>query len=341
MPTTSALIATSVRSLSISPQPQGQQLLRELLSHCDVLVENFKVGGLAKYQLDYDALRTDFPALIYCSITGFGQTGPYAARAGYDFMIQAMGGIMSLTGEPEETPQKVGVAIADIMAGMYAATAILAALRHRDHGGGGQHIDIALLDSQVAWLMNTASNYLTSGRKPQRYGNAHPNIVPYQAFASSDGFIIVAVGNDSQFTKLCQFAGCPELSQDPRFASNPARVTNREALIPRLQEVLRQHSAEHWLRGLSERGVPCGPINELPQVFADPQVQHRQMRIQMPHPQAGGDIDLVANPLKLSQTPVRYRHPPPSLAEHTDEILQQLLAMEPEDCERLRRQGVL
>ena len=331
------------RSIAIDiTRTKGQELVRDLLQHCDVLVENFKVGGLKKYSLDYASLKDTFPALVYCSITGFGQTGPYAARAGYDFMIQGMGGIMSLTGEADGTPQKVGVAIADIMAGMYATTGILAALRHRDNGGGGQHIDLSLLDAQVGWLMNQATNYLTSGTEPARYGNAHPNIVPYQAFPTADGFVILAVGNDSQFAKFCEFAECAEFTADPRFATNPARVENRDALIPLLNNVMKTKSSKQWLDGLESLGVPCGPINTLSQVFNDPQVRHREMQMSMPHLVAGhGEVDLVANPIRMSETPVTYRLPPPTLAQHSDEVLAELLSLDADAREDLRAAKII
>ena len=308
------------------------------------------MGGLQKYTLAYPQLKAAFPDLVYCSITGFGQTGPYAARAGYDFMIQGMGGVMSLTGEPNGTPQKVGVAIADIMAGMYASNAILAALRHRDNGGGGQHIDLSLLDTQLAWLMNTATNYLTSNEVPARYGNAHPNIVPYQAFPTADGFLILAIGNDTQFQKFCGFAGCTGLAEDQRFASNPSRVVHRDTLVPMLNNIMQTKTSQQWLDGLENLGVPCGPINDLEQVFNDPQVQYREMKLSISHPLSGkgvespaepGTIDLVANPIRFSETPVRYRHPPPTLAQHTDEILETLLGMDKAQRERLRALDII
>ena len=331
------------RSVAIDiAHPEGQALIRALAAHCDVLIENYKVGGLRKYNLAYEQLREALPRLVYCSISGFGQTGPYAARAGYDFLIQGMGGIMSMTGAPEGEPMKVGVGIADVMCGMYAATAILAALRHRDASGQGQHIDLALLDSQVSWLINGGLNYLTSGRVPGRLGNAHPNIVPYQTLPASDGHFILAVGNDQQFRRFCEYAGQAELADDPRYASNAARVRHREELVPRLAGITVTKSREHWLSGLEKLGVPCGPVNDLQQVFDDPQVQHRQMRITLPHPLAGeGEVALIGNPLQFSETPVSYRKAPPLLGEHTDEVLREVLALEENQLEALRGSGII
>ena len=330
------------RSVAIDlAHPEGQALIRRLAGTCDVLVENFKVGGLKKYGLDYETLHAEHPHLVYCSITGFGQTGPYSERAGYDFMIQGMGGIMSLTGEPEGEPVKVGVAVADVMCGMYASTAILAAIRHRDQGGGGQHIDLALLDTQAAWLVNVGLNYLTSGDVPQRYGNAHANIVPYQVFPASDGYFILAVGNDSQFQKFCAFAGCPELAEEPRFATNPERVRHREELIERLKAITQQESKAHWLEGLAQRGVPVGPVNTVPEVFADPQIQHRGMQHQMTHPLSPEPISLIGNPIRFSETPVQYRLAPPLAGAHTREVLQASLGLTEVELEVLRGTGVI
>jgi len=328
------------RSLTLDlTQGEGQALARRLIAESDVLIENFKVGGLAKYGLAYADLAADFPRLIYCSITGFGQDGPYARRAGYDYLAQGMGGIMSVTGEAEGEPMKVGVAVADLMAGMYAATAVLAALHHRDRTGEGQFIDIGLLDTQVAWLANQATNYLVSGTAPGRMGNAHPNIVPYQVFATASGYLILAVGNDAQFRRFCDVAGRPELAEDPRFATNPARVEHREALLTLLRPVLAGRTTDDWLEALEAASVPAGPVNSIDQVFADPQVQARGMRIAMSHA-SGRDVDLVASPLKLSATPVAYLHAPPTLGQHTDEVLRDL-GLDDHEIVRLRERGVV
>lgn len=331
------------RSITIDfAQPEGQALVKRLLEKCDLLVENFKVGTLKKYGLDYGHLKADFPALIYCSISGFGQTGPYAHRAGYDYLAQAMGGLMSLTGDPEGEPVKVGVGIADIMAGMYAATAILAALHRRDKTGEGQYVDVGLLDSQVAWLTYEGQNYLTSGHVPKRLGNAHPNIVPYQTFEAADGYFVLAVGNDRQFQKFCNFAGCPELAEDPRFHTNSKRIENRKELTRLLHEVIVQKPIKYWTEGLEKLGVPSGPVNNLRGVFEDPQILHRQMKIQMPHAlRTDPPIDLIGNPVHLSETPVSYRQAPPTLGQHTDEILGELLDMPEGMWQELREKGVI
>ena len=312
------------RSITIDfTQPEGQQQVRELVQRADVLIENFKVGGLAAYGLDYQSLQALNPRLIYCSVTGFGQQGPYAKRAGYDFMIQAMGGLMSITGKADEEegagPVKVGVALTDILTGLYASNAILAALAERERSGQGQYIDLALLDVQIACLGNQALNYLTTGVPPRRLGNAHPNIVPYQDFPTADGDFILTVGNDGQFRKFCEVAGHPEWATDPRFVSNAARVANRAELIPLIRQVTVFRTTVEWIAALEQAGVPCGPINDLAQVFADPQVQARGTRIRMAHPLAG-EVDLVANPIRLSRTPVDYRRPPPLLGEHNSEV---------------------
>ena len=313
------------RSITIDfTQPEGQQQVRELVQRADVLIENFKVGGLAAYGLDYQSLQALNPRLIYCSVTGFGQQGPYAKRAGYDFMIQAMGGLMSITGKADEEegagPVKVGVALTDILTGLYASNAILAALAERERSGQGQYIDLALLDVQIACLGNQALNYLTTGVPPKRLGNAHPNIVPYQDFPTADGDFILTVGNDGQFRKFCEVAGHPEWATDPRFVSNAARVANRAELIPLIRQVTVFRTTAEWIAALEQASVPCGPINDLAQVFADPQVQARGTRIRMAHPLAG-EVDLVANPIRLSRTPVDYRRPPPLLGEHNAEVL--------------------
>ncbi|MBX9870248.1 MAG: CoA transferase, partial [Burkholderiaceae bacterium] len=304
--------------------PEGQQIIRDLVQRSDVLLENYKVGQLKKYGLDFDSLKQIKPDLIYCSITGFGQTGPYAQRAGYDFIIQGMGGFMSLTGESDDLPgggpQKAGVAICDLMTGMYATVAVLAALTHRDRTGEGQYIDMSLLDVQVAMLANMGSNYLTSHTVPKRWGNAHANIVPYQTFATSDGHIIVAAGNDSQYKKFVRIGNHPALADDERFCTNPLRVQNRQILIPLLADMVRQKSKAEWIAQLEAEGVPCGPINNLEEVFDDPQVNARNMTITLPHANAG-QVTLVSNPIKLSATPVQQNLPPPLLGEHTDPIL--------------------
>ena len=313
------------RSITIDfTQPAGQQQVRELVQRADVLIENFKVGGLAAYGLDYASLQALNPRLIYCSVTGFGQQGPYAKRAGYDFMIQAMGGLMSITGKADGEegagPVKVGVALTDILTGLYASNAILAALAERERSGLGQYIDLALLDVQIACLGNQALNYLTTGVPPKRLANAHPNIVPYQAFPTADGDFILTVGNDGQFRKFCEVAGRPEWATDARFATNSARVANRDELIPLIRQVTVFRTTAEWIAALEQAGVPCGPINDLAQVFTDPQVQARGTRIRMAHPLAG-EVDLVANPIRLSRTPVDYRRPPPLLGEHNTEVL--------------------
>lgn len=315
------------RSIAIDiADARGRDRIVDLMAHADVVVENYKVGGLAKYGLAYEQLRGRFPRLIYCSITGFGQNGPYAHRAGYDFLIQGMGGIMSLTGEPAGEPMKVGVGIADLMTGMYAAVGILAALRHRDATGHGQHIDIALMDTQVAWLANAATNFLLSGTTPERLGNGHPNIVPYQVFATADEPIIVAVGNDAQFRRLCECAGLVEHLSDARFATNAARVTNRQLVCDTVGRKLARAPRAHWLQALEAAGVPSGPVNTLDEVFADPHVKARATRISMPFAAArDGSVDLVANPLRLSRTPVSYRLAPPQLDEHHESVLRDWL----------------
>ena len=324
--------------------PEGRALVQQLAAQADVVLENFKVGGLKAYGLDYESLKALNPRLIYCSITGFGQTGPYAARPGYDFLVQAMGGLMSITGrgaaEPGAGPQKAGVAVTDILTGLYAAIGILAALNHREHSGVGQHIDLSLLDVQVACLANQAMNYLVSGKAPERLGNAHPNIVPYQDFPTQDGYMIIAVGNDSQFARLCTEMDIGELAADARFATNQARVANRVDLIERLNGITRTRPTAAWVAALEKVGVPCGPINAIDAVFADPQVQARHMKVDMPHPTTGS-VSLVANPLRLSETPVTYRTAPPTLGAHTREVLGARLGMSSEQIDRLRAAGII
>lgn len=315
------------RSVAVNiAEPEGATLVRKLLSSCDVLVENFKAGGLKKYGLAYEDLQAEFPQLVYCSVTGFGQTGPNAHRAGYDLLAQGAGGIMSLTGEPEGEPMKVGVGIADVMCGMYATTGILAALRHRDQTGEGQHIDIALLDSQMAWLVNEGTNYLLSGDAPLRRGNGHPNIVPYGVFEVEDGHVIVAVGNDAQFARFCVVIGRPELAQDERFIKNSGRLQYRAALLEILEPHLQTLHKDALLAGMEAESIPGGPINTLPEAFKSPQAVAREMVVKMAHPLAGsGHVELIGNPLKFSRTPVTYRRAPPLCGADTDEVLRELL----------------
>lgn len=324
--------------------PEGQKLVRELAAKSDIVIENFKVGGLAAYGLDYASLSAINPGLIYCSITGFGQTGPYAKRAGYDFMIQGLGGLMSLTGRADDQegagPVKVGVALTDVMTGVYSSTAILAALAHRDQSGLGQHIDMALLDVQVACLANQALNYLTTGIAPTRLGNAHPNIVPYQDFPTADGDFILTVGNDGQFRKFAEVAGQAQWADDPRFLTNKLRVANRAELIPLIRQATVFKTTAQWVSELEAAGVPCGPINDLAQVFDDPHVRARGLVTSLPHALAGS-VPQVASPIRLSATPVEYRHAPPLLGEHTGEVLERVLGLPTAEVARLRQGGVL
>jgi crotonobetainyl-CoA:carnitine CoA-transferase CaiB-like acyl-CoA transferase len=330
-------------------QPGGQALVRELARHCHVFVENFKVGDMARYGLDYASLRAVNPRLVYCSITGFGQSGPYSERAGYDYAVQGMGGLMSITGERDELgggPQKVGVAVADLFTGMYACVAILAALRHADRTGEGQHVDMALLDTQVAMLANLGANYLVSGKVPGRAGNAHQNIVPYQVFEvapAADGHkdhVILAVGNDGQFTRFCEVAGRPDLARDERFARNQDRVRNRSVLVPVLEDLMRTRTKAQWLPALEAAKVPCGAINNLAEVFADPHVRQRGMVDEWQHPLAPA-LRLVASPMKLSATPVRRDLPPPLLGQHTDEVLAGVLGWDADRIAAVRKEGVI
>ncbi|CAB3925725.1 CaiB/BaiF CoA transferase family protein [Achromobacter deleyi] len=313
--------------------PEGAALIRELAAVSDILVENFKVGGLAKYGLDYASLQAINPRLIYCSVTGFGQDGPFARRPGYDFMIQGMGGLMSITGERDDLPgggpQKAGVAVTDIVTGMYATVAILAALQERHRSGLGQHLDIALLDSHVALLANQNSNYFNSGVAPTRAGNAHQNVVPYQVFAASDGHLIVATGNESQYRAYCTAIGAAELGDDPRFATNRLRVTHRDTLVALLAEIMRRGKRDDWIARLEAVGVPCGPINDIAQAFAHPQVAARQLRRDLPHP-SGSVAPVTASPLRFSASPVVYRRAPPLLGQHTEEVLREVLGKSPE-----------
>jgi crotonobetainyl-CoA:carnitine CoA-transferase CaiB-like acyl-CoA transferase len=325
-------------------KPEGQRLVRELASRSDILLENFKLGGLRAFGLDYASLASVNPRLIYCSITGFGQDGPYAPRAGYDFLIQGMGGLMSVTGradgEPGAGPMKVGVALTDILTGVYSATAVLAALAYRDVSGVGQHIDMALLDVQIACLANQNMNYLYTGVPPRRLGNAHPNVVPYQDFPTADDNMILAVGNDAQFAKLCEAIGRAEWATDARFATNASRVANRDTLVPMLREVTVTRSTRDWIAHFEAIGVPCGPINNIAQVFDDPHVRARGMQISIEHPLAG-TIPLVANPIRLSQTPPQYAAAPPRLGEHTRDVLTTLLTLDAATIDRLAAERII
>jgi len=328
------------RSITVNlKSPEGQDVIRRLASRADVLVENFEVGALERFGLDFEQIQAITPRLVYCSITGYGQDGPYRDRPGYDFIVQAEGGLMSITGEPDAQPVKVGVAIADIMAGMFACNAILAALHHREQTGQGQYIDISLFDSQLAWLANVGQNYLVSGNAPKRYGNAHANIVPYQTFAASDGWIALAVGNDSQFKKFCEVGGCPELAADERFATNPARVENRVALIEKLSTIFSRRTRAEWLVLLEQAKIPHGAINSVPQALSHPQAIAREMVQSVPHPTAG-EVKLVAPPVKFSSTPAQIRRYPPLLGEHTEEVLRELGFGEG-DVARLRDTGAV
>lgn len=322
----------------------GRELIVQLAGKCDVLIENYKVDGLAKYGLDYASLHALYPDLVYCSITGFGQTGPYRQRSGYDYLIQGMGGLMSVTGErdgkPGGGPQRAGVALADILSGMYATVAILAALRARDAGGGGQHIDIAMLDVQVAVLANQAMNYLTTGQTPQRVGNGHPNIVPYQSFQASDGHLILAVGNDAQFARMCHAMGRSDLAIDPRFKTIADRVANRETLLPMLEEIMRTHTIDQWVAKMEAVEVPCGPINTIDRVFADEQVRARGMRIDLSH-SGSGTVPSVASPMRFSENPIEHLRAPPVLGQHTTDVLQRVLGLDSNALSKLRQENVI
>ena len=324
--------------------PEGQDIVRRLAAKSDILLENYKVGGLARYGLAYDDLRKVNPRLIYCSITGFGQTGPYKDRAGYDFMIQAMAGMMSVTGERDDRPgggpQKIGVALTDILTGLYTTIGALSALNLRERTGVGQHVDMALMDVLVASLANQASSYLITGQVPVRMGNAHPNIVPYESFKTADDYVIVAVGNDAQFRRFCEVAGRGELADDPRYATNAARVANRDVLVPIISDFMRGRPREFWLKGLERVGVPCGPINDLAQVFADPQVKARGLRMELPHAEAG-ILAQVANPIRYSAAEMAYWRAGPTLGQDTDDILRGLAGLGEADISRLRSAGVI
>ncbi|AWV23840.1 CoA-transferase, family III protein [Roseomonas mucosa] len=329
------------RSVTVDfTRPEGQEILRRLAAESDVVLENYKFGGLRKYGLDHDGLRAVNPRLIYCSITGFGQTGPYRQRTGYDFLLQAMGGLMSVTGEPGGEPMKVGVAITDILTGMYASTAILAALHERGRSGEGQHIDLALFDVQIATLANQALNYLVSGREPRRLGNAHPSIVPYQSFATVDGDIVLAVGNDEQFRRFVTAAGRPDLAEDERFRTNTGRVRNREVLVPLLRDIVAGQTTAQWLAQLEPLGVPCGPVNGVAAAFADPQAQARGMRLEMRHPELG-TVPSVASPMRFSRTPIAYEQAPPRLGEHTEAVLRERLGASEAEIAQWREQGTI
>lgn len=333
------------QSLSLNvASPEGQDIIRRLVKDCDVFVENYKVGDMARYGLGYDDLKKINPGLIYCSVTGFGQTGPMSHLPGYDFIIQGMGGLMSITGERDDLPgggpQKVGIAVSDIFTGLYATIAILAALSYRDQTGIGQYIDMALLDVQVATMANMNMNFLTSGVVPHRQGNAHANIVPYQVFDAKDGQLIIAAGNDSQFAKLCQVLESPDLATDERYAANANRVRNRERLVPLLQEILSHRSVSEWISLIEPQGIPCGAINNIAQVFDNPQIKHRGMKIEVSHPLVGS-LPLVANPIKFSETPISYEKAPPTLGQHTKQILSELASMTESEIEELSRKGVV
>lgn len=324
--------------------PEGRALVRALAAECDVLIENYKVGGLAKYELDYPTLHAALPELIYCSVTGFGQTGPYRQRAGYDYLIQGMGGLMSVTGERDDRPgggpQRAGVALADILSGMYATVAILAALRHRDQGGGGQHIDIGMLDVQVAVLANQGINYLTTGVPPRRMGAGHPNIAPYQPFPAADGYIILAIGNDAQFRRMCHAMERDDIGADPRFRTIGERVAHVDALTPLLESITRTRTIDAWVAAMEAVDVPCGPVNTIDRVFADEQVKSRGMQLELEHSRYGR-VPSIGNPMRLSETPVAYRLGPPALGEHTHATLRRVLGLSDTELDSLGRAGVI
>lgn len=321
-------------------KPDGQQVIKDMIANADVLLENYKVGGLEKYGLSYQQVKAINPRLVYCSITGFGQNGPFAHKAGYDAMIQGEGGLMSLTGQTDGEPMKVGVAVVDVMTGLYSANAILAALMARTHTEQGQHIDIALLDVQVATLANQAMNYLATDENPTRLGNGHPNIVPYQTFATNDGSLILAIGNDQQFNKFCQAANCPELASNILFQTNQARVENRTQLIPILASIIANNNTHYWVNTLEAIAVPCGPVNTLEQVFHHPQIQHRKMVKQVPD-KNGKLIKTVASPINFSDTPLQYKHAAPNIGEHSYRVLSEFLKYDSEKISDLTREGIV
>ena len=333
------------RSITIDiATPRGQALIKKLAAQSDVLIENYKVGDLKRYGLDYEAIRAVNPRIVYCSITGFGQTGPYRNRPGYDYIFQAMSGLMSLTGGPDELPgggpAKVGLAICDVITGIYSSFAVMTALAERDKSGAGQHIDMSLLDTTIATISHINMNYLIGGIIPKRMGTGHPSIVPYQMFQAKDGPMVVAVGNDGQFAKLCGLLGYPELPQDPRFLTNPLRVQHRDALIPQLEKAFAQKTAGEWITSLTQLGVPCGPLNNIQQVFDDPHVQSRGMQVQIPHPRAGS-VPALANPARLLETPPQYERPAPALGEHTREILSSVLGLTEAEIDQLAAEKVI
>ncbi len=330
------------RSVAIDiTKPEGQALIHQLIEQCDILIENFKVGGLKKYGLDYDSVHERHPHIIYASITGFGQNGPLAMEPGYDLMAQATGGMMAVTGEPDGAPMKIGVALSDIMTGLHAAIGILAALHKRKTTGKGDHVDVALLDCTLASLTNLAQFYLTSGKVAKRWGNAHSTIVPYQAFEAADGWVVVAVGNDTQFARFAKALGHGEWAQDERFALNRNRVTHRDILVPMIAERMKAQNIAHWVKTLQEIDVPVGPVNHMDQVFAMEQVQARGMEIEMPHPQAAAPNHLVGSPLKFTESPVRYRLPPPVCGADTHSVLQELLRLDENQLHKLQKSNVI
>jgi len=331
------------RSITLNlGHPEGQAIAKRLIAKSDILAENFKTGTLAKYGLGYEDLRKEFPRLIYCSVTGFGHTGPYADRPAYDALIQAMGGVMSLTGEAAGEPMKVGVSIADLMSGMYAAVGVLAAVRHQEKTGQGQHIDISMLDAHVAWLANQGMNYLATGQNPERLGNQHPNIVPYQVMPSADGYFVLSVGNDPTFQRFCKVAGCERLLEDTRFNTAVERVRNRDFVTETLNEITRSKPSAWWIENLEKHKIGCGPINKLSEVFEDPQVKARGMVIEMDHPVTGGrKAKLIASPVRMSATPVSYRKSPPTLGQHTEEVLGEYLGLSAAEVSKLRDGGVV
>ena len=319
---------------------QGQAIVRELAAKSDVLLENYKFGDLDRYGLGYGRLSQLNPRLLYCSITGFGQTGPDRERPGYDFMVQGMAGLMSLTGEPEGEPMRFGIPIVDIFTGMYATIAVCAALAQRAESGKGQHLDVALFDSALAMLANQGATFFATGKNPERIGNAHPTIVPYQVFATRDGSVILACGNDNLFGKFCSLAGCEPLAKDPLYAKNGGRVSNRALLVPQLAEIMKKRSTKEWVEALEGAGIPCGPINTLEQALAEPQALARGASLSLPHP-AAGKVELIASPLRFSDTPARQDTAPPTLGQHTDEVLRELLGMSADSLSKLRHEGII